>query len=431
MPFGVGYKQAAAGVMVTASHNPKEDNGYKVYSSNGCQINMPEDQLIAESILRNLEPVTWDLDETKLVNSLDEVSETYFEAIGGRMSIQSSRIPKFMYTPMHGVGLFYMIGGLHHALRDLSPDEDQVFKQALKDRDWRSITTFKVVEAQALPDPNFTTVKFPNPEEAGALDLAKQEADKSDYKFIIANDPDADRLAVAEKISDGTWYQFKGDEVGVLLGYYMFQKLRAAAERQRQGSIIMLKSAVSSQMLDAIAATEGFKTEETLTGFKWIGNKALDLGEIAVFGYEEALGYMIPDIVHDKDGVAAASLFLEACSIWDESPYEVLQSLYAKYGYFETANTYWISPNTAKTMATFNYIKENVGLLKEKFGNDVKYRVRDLTVGTDDGTKDGKATLWSSPDNLMVTIWLDGLAEGLGEKDAEKRKVRCTVRQFR
>lgn len=183
----------------------------------------------------------------------------------------------------------------------------------------------------------------------------------------------------------------------------------------------MLTSAVSSQMLGAIGVAEGFKVEETLTGFKWIGNHAFRESEKAVFGYEEALGYMIADVVHDKDGVAAALLFLEACSSWDRMPFDVLQSLYERYGYFETANTYWKSPSVALTQAAFEGIQRDHAHLLRFFSPTTQCRVRDLSTGTDSGMPDGKAALPSSPENLMITLWLWGNA-------ALQDGVRCTIR---
>jgi phosphoglucomutase len=290
VPFGVRELDAVAGIMITASHNPAKDNGYKVYWSNGCQIIPPHDSGIAESILENLKPVTWDtsvVDESLLVEgSLGLVKDKYYKAIlcavqPDNVSVKMDPELKFVYTPMHGVGLPAM-------------------QQCVETLGVASQMT--VVEAQAQPDPDFPTVKFPNPEEKGALDLAIETAEKSSIRLILASDPDADRLAAAEKVGE-RWHIFTGNQLGVLLGSYLFERYPASKPREK---LAMLASTVSSRMLAALAKKEGFKFTETLTGFKWLGNVARDLdrqGYNAVYAFEEALGYMVPQTVHDKDSV--------------------------------------------------------------------------------------------------------------------------------
>ncbi|KAI4138698.1 MAG: hypothetical protein LQ341_004545, partial [Variospora aurantia] len=189
---------------------------------------------------------------------------------------------------MHGVGLRYMAG---------------IVKQLGLE------TSMLVVQQQAQPDPDFPTVRYPNPEENGALDLAMSTAEAEDIRLILANDPDADRFAAAENV-DGVWHQFTGDQIGVLLAHWLFT-VRSPMGKDD----VMLTSAVSSQMLSFIGDREGFTVQETLTGFKWLGNAAKDLekqGKNVHFAYEEALGYMFPNVVHDKDGIAAAMNFLSA-----------------------------------------------------------------------------------------------------------------------
>jgi phosphoglucomutase len=318
VPFAVKHYGADAGVMITASHNPKNDNGYKVYWNNGCQIIPPHDRGIAAAIETIGEVDTWDATnvdrDPKTTNIFDLVNEAYFHSIH-HLSPEPSYsevTPRFMYTPMHGVGLPFMrqaVETLHCA-------------QAMQ-----------IVEAQADPDPEFPTVPFPNPEETGALDLAKREAEANDCSLILANDPDADRFAAVERLDDGEWHQFTGNEMGILLASYLLETYEG--ERSK---LVMLASAVSSRMLAVMAKKEGFYFRETLTGFKWLGNVAQELkrnGYDPVFAYEEAIGYMFPSVVWDKDGIAAAAVFLRAISVWRKqglTPYRKLQQLYKKYG---------------------------------------------------------------------------------------------------
>ena len=404
VPFAVRTQKADVGIMITASHNPKDDNGYKVYGSNACQINSPEDSAIAQSIMANLKPITWDVSQVQLLeDSLDRIREDYVEQVARTVQFKDSVSP-VVYTPMHGVGLDFFLHVMHRLL-PLQPGHRTLGGDGIEGH-----PTIKVVSQQAYPDPDFSTVAYPNPEESAALDLAKLEADRHGLKIVIANDPDADRFAVAQKLSDGTWYQFKGDEVGDLLGSYIFTKWKRN-HPPTTSSPLMITSAVSSQMLAAIGKQEGFHVQETLTGFKWIGNKALEAGAEALFGYEEALGYMLPNIVHDKDGISAACLFLEACSEWKRLPYDVLQGLYGTYGFFETMNTYWKSPNVELTKAVFEEIRMNPTLILDYLASSTQCRIRDALSGIDTGTPDGLSSLPCLSDNMMITLWLSNNAD--------------------
>ena len=385
VPFAVSKLKAAGGIMITASHNPAQDNGYKVYASNGCQINTPADAEIARCIARNMKPATWavvednPLKESILVRLKAEYTKMVEQSV--MFSGEPDDIPEFAYTPMHGVGLRYMADALNST---------------------GMTNAMTVVLDQAYPDPNFPTVQYPNPEEEGALDRAIVTADKNSISLILANDPDADRFAVAEKIA-GKWYQFTGDQIGVLIGYHCFQTLDIVEE----GEDFMLTSAVSSQMLSCIAAEEGFSVLETLTGFKWLGNQALNLrkaGKRVHFAYEEALGYMFPQVVLDKDGITAAVTFLKAVSSWG-SPYGMLQQLYQRYGYFETFNTYWKSTDVMVTKTVFERIRRKGNPYPQSLGSRTVLRWRDLTIGYDSASADHVAELPVSTDE-MITCWL-------------------------
>lgn len=390
VPYGVRNLGAVAGVMVTASHNPAQDNGYKVYGSNGCQINSPEDAAIAASILRNLEPVTWDVRQLQssplLRPVLPLMKGEYLQDVCDLVNeyLKASSVPDFVYTPLHGVGLQYMTAALEQL---------------------RIGNRMTAVQQQAQPDPDFPTVKYPNPEETGALELAMDTADKHGVCLVLSNDPDADRFAVAEKVGD-KWQQFTGDQVGVLLAYYLFSHMPPHEVR----NCTMLNSAVSSQMLAEIAAKEGFQFLETLTGFKWLGNTALTLGKTGktvTFAYEEALGYMTPNVVHDKDGITAAILFLCAVTQWG-SPWKKLLHLYEKYGYFYTLNTYWRSPEVTTTKKLFGRIQKLGSPFPVTVGGRQVLRWRDLSQNYDSATPDNIPELPSPRDSQMITCWLEG-----------------------
>jgi phosphoglucomutase len=423
VPFGVQELNAVAGIMVTASHNPAKDNGYKVYWSNGCQIIPPHDSGIAACIMENLKPVTWDtsvVDNPDLLveGSLGLVRDQYHAAILYAAHPEGSRIRmspalRFVYTPMHGVGLPAMT-------------------QCVKTLGIASQMT--VVEAQAQPDPDFPTVKFPNPEEKGALDLAIQTADQSSIHLILASDPDADRLAVAEKVDD-KWHIFTGNQLGVLIGAYLLERYPSSKPRDK---LAMLASTVSSRMLAALANKEGFHFTETLTGFKWLGNIARDLesqGYDVVYAFEEALGYMIPQTVHDKDSISAAAVFLTAASQWSEqglTPFAKLQSLYKHLGYFEDANTYLVSPSPSVTTLVFTTIRALGTPHPTTIGKRGIVRWRDLTLGYDSKSQDHKPDLPVDVASQMITCELDDGAvftvRGSGTEPKIKLYIECQGR---
>ena len=395
VPFGVNFFKAAAGIMITASHNPAADNGYKVYASNGCQIKSPMDKHIASSILQNLEPLNWvltpSLEDKVVLRSLDGAKNEYFKRIESTIDLNllEKNFARFAYTPMHGVGLPYM----KEAMNQL-----RILKQKTQ-RGTIFVESMIVVQEQALPDPDFPTVRFPNPEEEGALNLVMQTAEKAGAKLILATDPDADRFAAAEHVN-GQWHQFTGDQMGVLVAAYLMQA------RTTKEPFTMLNSTVSSQMLAAMGAAEGFRTEECMTGFKWLGNRALDLGSECIFAYEEALGYMFPSVAYDKDGIAAAMYFLQACAKWG-SPWQELQRLYAKYGYFDTRNTYWKSPDVETTKGVFERIRALGAPYPAEVGGRKVVRWRDLTKpGYDSSTPEHTPELPVSS-SQMITCWLD------------------------
>lgn len=281
LAFAVLHLDADAGVMVTASHNPKNDNGYKVYlggratedDGRGVQIVPPADAEIAAAIaaqpLANLVPRA----ESGWTPLGDEVRQAYLDSVVQLVPHREATQLRIVHTAMHGVGGATALEAFHRA-------------------GWSEVHS---VAAQAEPDPEFPTVDFPNPEEPGALDLAFGLANEVNADVIIANDPDADRLAVAVPTRKG-WRQLTGDEVGSLLGA---QSAQIAAATGQPATLAC--SIVSSRMLERIATGHGLNFASTLTGFKWI-SRAPGLA----FGYEEALGYCVdPRSVRDKDGISA------------------------------------------------------------------------------------------------------------------------------
>ncbi|MET7482525.1 phospho-sugar mutase [Streptomyces sp. NPDC005538] len=291
LAFAIRHLGAVAGVEVTASHNPPRDNGYKVYLGDGSQIVPPADAEIAAEIdaVASLHDVPrpetgWEI--------LDEaVLDAYLARTDAVLATGSPRTARTVYTAMHGVGKDVLLAAFARA----------GFPEPV------------LVAEQAEPDPDFPTVAFPNPEEPGAMDLAFARARATDPDLIIANDPDADRCAVAVK-ADGDWRMLRGDEVGSLLAAHLVR-------RGARGTFA--ESIVSSSLLGRIAEKAGLPYEETLTGFKWIARV-----DGLRYGYEEALGYCVdPDGVRDKDGITAALLITELASELKEEGRDLLDLL--------------------------------------------------------------------------------------------------------
>ncbi|MFF9499410.1 phospho-sugar mutase [Streptomyces sp. NPDC014656] len=281
LAYAIRHLGAVAGVEVTASHNPPRDNGYKVYLGDGSQIVPPADAGIAAEIdaVRALADVPRPDSGWEVLG--EEVLEAYLARTDAVLTPGSPRGARTVYTAMHGVGKDVLTAAF--ARHGFPPPA--------------------LVAAQAEPDPAFPTVAFPNPEEPGAMDLAFEAARAVDPDLVIANDPDADRCAVAvpDASVEGGWRMLRGDEVGALLAAHLVHKGARG---------VFAESIVSSSLLGRIAEAAGVGYEETLTGFKWIARV-----EGLRYGYEEALGYCVdPEGVRDKDGITAALLVAELAS---------------------------------------------------------------------------------------------------------------------
>lgn len=268
-----------------------------------------------------------------------------------------------------------------------------------------NVAPFFSVPEQQEPNYSFPTVSFPNPEEDGALDLAMKFADENGCTLILANDPDADRLAVAEK-SDGEWTTFHGDQIGIMLGLWIWDTIGKDCGKK----VAMCASTVSSKMLATIAEAEGFYFEDTLTGFKWIGSRLVELrneGYRSLFGYEEAIGFCCGDVVSDKDGLTALGTMSElAINVYGNGGTLKghMQSLYDKYGEFCSNNGYYILKDSKIVDKIFVDIR-NGGQYMETVGPYEIESIRDLGYpGFDSTTADKKPTLPVSKSSPMLTI---------------------------
>lgn len=370
LAYAVRALECDGGVMVTASHNPPQDNGYKVYlgrhavaeNGNGAQIVAPYDAEIADRI-----SAVGALDTIKLAADGWTVLDGSLAA-GYRSETAGLALPdlfpardlRIVLTPMHGVGGETALAVLNAA----------------------GFGDVTLVKEQAEPDPDFPTVSFPNPEEPGALDLALETADRLDADIVLANDPDADRAAVAAKDPDtGTWRMLRGDEVGALLGAHVAARHAAAGAETPDGENpgVFANSIVSSRLLSRIAAASGFAHEETLTGFKWI-SRVPGL----VYGYEEALGYCVaPDLVKDKDGISAAVLIAELAATAKadgKTIFDTLDELYLQHGLHASDQLSIRVADLGLLDAMMNRLRVSP---PESFGSSAVEVSTDLSVGSD------------------------------------------------
>lgn len=329
LSFAVRFLNAYSGIMVTASHNPPEYNGFKVYGPDGGQV-PPE---AGEEIVKEVKAVKnelavavgeeIDLKAKGLIKMIGKtVDEAYQEALKSIVQ-QPEHIHavadqlKIIYSPLHGTG-------------------NIAVRRALTAMGFKHVD---VVPEQEQPDPTFNTVKSPNPEEHAAFELAIAQGEKSGADILLATDPDADRVGVATKNDQGNYQVFTGNQVGALLLHYLIQVNKAKGTLKSNATL--LKTIVTSEIGRDIAKAHGIKTIDTLTGFKFIGEKIkefeTDEDRSFLFGYEESYGYLIGEFVRDKDAVQACMLIAEVAAYYKGKGmtlYEGLQSIFAEYGYY-------------------------------------------------------------------------------------------------
>ncbi len=387
LAFAVRHLEADAGVMVTASHNPPQDNGYKVYLGDGSQIVPPADAQIAAQIdaVRAVADVPraesgWQvLDESVLQAYLDAAAAVVLppaEAEPGDDAAHDHRDERgqlsVVYTPLHGVGGEVALAAFERA----------------------GFATPFVVPTQAEPDADFPTVTFPNPEEPGAIDAALAVARQRGADLVVANDPDADRCAVAvpDPAAEGSWRMLRGDELGVLLGAFVL-------ERGVDDDAVFACSIVSSRQLAALCRTQGVEHTETLTGFKWI-SRVPGLR----YGYEEALGYCVdPSSVRDKDGISAALLVCDLAARLKASGRTLLDEL----DRIARVTGVFVTDQHAVRVADVSLIADAMAHLRaeppSELGGAGVDRVDDLNTGSGDlPPTDGLRYLMSDGSRVVV-----------------------------
>jgi phosphomannomutase len=413
LAFAVKDLNAAAGVMVTASHNPPPYNGYKVYWGNGAQIIPPHDTGIAAQIAYApaadaiAHPSREEAERLGLVSLFgDDVERRYLDAVRA-LSVQAAGAPgerafPIVYTPLHGTG-------------------NRITRMALAEAGFTDVTT---VPEQAEPDGAFPTVAFPNPEEKGALDLAFALARAKDAPLVIANDPDVDRLALAVRGPDGAYVQLTGNQVGALLGHYVLTEGPAGGDR------LVLASLVSSPLLGVIAGKLGVRYEETLTGFKWIANRAIaierETGARFVFGFEEALGYTVGTVVRDKDGISAAVVAAELAAglrARGQTLLDRLEALAREYGLFVSGQRSLTMPG-ADGLARIGAIMKHLRAAPPaRIGAWEVLAVGDYEAGRR-VAKDGTVTPITLPPSNVLAFHLEGGSRVMARPSGTEPKIK-------
>ena len=333
LSFAVRDKKCIAGIVITASHNPPEYNGYKVYWEDGAQVVGPADDIINEvnSIADFAEVKIIEFEEGKQAGMIEilgqEMDDKYItrvkqEAINTEVIQQMADDFKIVFTPIHGTGNM----PVRRVLDELG------FKQVY------------IVKEQEMPDPNFTTVGYPNPEDPKVFKLAIELAKEVGADIIMGTDPDADRVGVVVKNKEGEYVILTGNQTGCLLTEYILSQRAAKGTLPKNG--VVIKTIVTSEMTRAIASHYGVEVMDVLTGFKYIGEKVLEFETTGsheyVFGFEESYGSLAGDYVRDKDAVNACMLVAEMAAYYKSkglSLYEALIEMYEKYGYYKESLT--------------------------------------------------------------------------------------------
>ncbi|MCX2474569.1 phospho-sugar mutase [Pedobacter sp. MC2016-05] len=322
LSFAVRHFGCKSGVMLTASHNPKEYNGYKAYGADGGQFTSPDDKLVIDEVnkIKSIDEVKFDRVDANVELIGEAVDKLYLDGITA-LSISPEAIKrqhdlKIVYSPIHGTGI-------------------TLVPKALEQFGFTNVT---IVEEQSKPDGNFPTVVYPNPEEKDALTLAMNKAKEIDADLVLATDPDADRVGIAVKDNDGEWVLLNGNQTGSLLINYLLSAWEESGKLD--GNQFIVKTIVTSNLIEEIAKKKDVTYYNTLTGFKYIGQLMTELEGKKYFigGGEESYGYLIGDLVRDKDAVVSAAFISEMTAYYKDkgaSLYNALLDMYVEYGLYK------------------------------------------------------------------------------------------------
>lgn len=322
LSFAVRELKADAGVMITASHNPKEYNGYKAYWNDGAQLTAPDDELVIEQVnqITDVSQVKTQQGDENITIIGKDIDQVYIDRVKS-LSLDNGYISrnkglKIVYTPLHGTGI-------------------KLIPQALKAYGFDNVS---IVEPQAVADGNFPTCVSPNPEEPAALELGLQQAQRENADILLATDPDADREALAVKKKNGEWILLNGNQTASLFTYYLLK--RWSEEGRLTGNQYIIKTIVTTELVRKIAESFNVECYDTLTGFKHIAAKikSMEGKKEYIGGGEESFGYLIGDFVRDKDSVSGCCILAEMAAYASDKGqtlYDMLLDIYAQYGFYQ------------------------------------------------------------------------------------------------
>lgn len=416
LSFAIRHLGCKSGVMLTASHNPKEYNGYKAYGADGGQFTSPDDSMVMDEVakIKSIDAVKFDRVDSNIELIGEEIDQLYLDKITA-LSVSPEAISrqkdlKIVYSPIHGTGI-------------------TLVPKALAQFGFNNLT---VVEEQSEPDGNFPTVVYPNPEEKEALTLALKKAQEIDADLVLATDPDADRVGIAVKNNDGEFVLLNGNQTGSLLINYL---LTAWQEKGKlTGNEYIVKTIVTSNLIEAIAEAKNVTYYNTLTGFKWIGQIMTQLEGKKTFigGGEESYGYLIGDLVRDKDAVVSCAFIAEMTAFYKDkgsSLYNALLDMYVEYGLYKEELV--SITKKGKTGA------EDIKAMMEKFrnnppatlgGSKIK-TLKDYELGVQTDIKSGVKTELELPkSDVLQFITEDGSIVSARPSGTEpKIKFYCSV----
>ena len=364
LSFAVRHLQCNAGIMITASHNPKEYNGYKVYWNDGGQLVPPHDKNVITEVnkIKDVDQVKWE-GKAKLIRSIGKDVDNVYLTLVKRLSLHPEVVAEaqdlsIVYTPLHGTGI-------------------SVVPQALSDFGFKNV---HIVEEQAVTDGNFPTVKSPNPEESAALELAVKLAKKVKADIVLATDPDADRVGIAVRGKGGKYQLFNGNQTATLLFHYVLSQTKI---NPTDNNNFVVKTIVTTDLIDEIATDYNVECHNVLTGFKYIAEKIREFEGEKHFlvGGEESYGYLVGDFVRDKDAVSACCLIAEMAAYYKNvhkrTLIQQLEMLYRQYRYYKEAMVSLTEPGEAGMQAIQKRMSDLREEMPRELGGQAVLKVHD------------------------------------------------------
>ncbi len=404
LSFSIRHLKAITGIVVTASHNPPEYNGYKVSWADGAQVLAPHDKGIIEEArnIKSVKEIKLISEEEALDKGLlkyigDEIDEVYYKkvlnlALNKDIVSNMSTQPKIIYSPLHGAGNIPV-------------------RECLKRWGFQHV---EVVKEQELPDGNFPTVKYPNPEESDALAMAINQGKAANADLVLATDPDADRVGIAVNNGGNDFVLLNGNQVGVILSYYLLSEY--SKKKKLPKKPLLIKTIVSTDLINPICEDFQIDLEETLTGFKYIAQRIYHYHENNnrskefIFGFEESYGYLAGDFVRDKDAVSACCLIAEVaavCKKESKTLLDYLDEIYQKYGYYLES----LKSLTLKGLEGVQQIQDLMDFFRHNplrtIADNAVIKIRDIEQGTIlDLVKNTKEKI-ELPKSNVITYYLD------------------------